>query len=183
MKLKQEYIEELKPIIREIVGEMLKTDIVVSTGFNSENVKVLDIPQDAGKPDWKDAPEWAQWLAMDEDGSWYWYAGKPFTILAYWECHSDCNAEWAGSTPDYPVPWQGTLESRPLVRDNIKPGWYPVEIETVKDGTGSKRCVAEYVPGLASHQRWRLGGNHYGMDQVKVIGPRVMDQFGNLCDG
>jgi hypothetical protein len=29
------------------------------------------------KPDWKDAPEWANWLAMDGDGYWYWYQGEP----------------------------------------------------------------------------------------------------------
>lgn len=29
------------------------------------------------KPDWKDAPEWAQWLAMDADGAWYWYEKHP----------------------------------------------------------------------------------------------------------
>ena len=29
------------------------------------------------KPDWKDAPEWAQFVAMDSDGSWYWYGTKP----------------------------------------------------------------------------------------------------------
>jgi len=29
------------------------------------------------KPDWKDAPEWASWLAMDEDGEWLWYLVKP----------------------------------------------------------------------------------------------------------
>jgi hypothetical protein len=29
------------------------------------------------KPDWKDAPEWANWLAMDRDGMWYWYEVEP----------------------------------------------------------------------------------------------------------
>lgn len=29
------------------------------------------------KPDWKDAPEWAKWLAMDADGHWYWFEGEP----------------------------------------------------------------------------------------------------------
>ena len=29
------------------------------------------------KPDWKDAPEWANWLAMDIDGGWYWYEDRP----------------------------------------------------------------------------------------------------------
>lgn len=28
-------------------------------------------------PDWKDAPEWAQWLACDADGTWYWFEDRP----------------------------------------------------------------------------------------------------------
>ena len=33
------------------------------------------------KPDWKDAPEWANYLAMDEDGYWCWYLRKPIAIF------------------------------------------------------------------------------------------------------
>lgn len=29
------------------------------------------------KPEWKDAPKWANWLAMDYDGEWYWFEEKP----------------------------------------------------------------------------------------------------------
>jgi len=29
------------------------------------------------KPDWKDAPEWSNWVAMDADGTWYWFETKP----------------------------------------------------------------------------------------------------------
>jgi len=28
---------------------------------------------DNSHPRWKDAPDWANWLAQDGDGSWYWY--------------------------------------------------------------------------------------------------------------
>ena len=28
-------------------------------------------------PDWNDAPSWANWLAMDAGGEWYWYENKP----------------------------------------------------------------------------------------------------------
>ena len=28
-------------------------------------------------PDWKDAPDWAQYLAMDSNGEWCWFADKP----------------------------------------------------------------------------------------------------------
>lgn len=30
------------------------------------------------KPDWKDAPDWANWIAMDRDGWWTWFASKPY---------------------------------------------------------------------------------------------------------
>ena len=29
------------------------------------------------KPSWEDAPEWANWLAQDHNGHWYWYKKKP----------------------------------------------------------------------------------------------------------
>jgi hypothetical protein len=29
------------------------------------------------KPSWDEAPSWAQWLAMDGDGMWFWYASEP----------------------------------------------------------------------------------------------------------
>lgn len=32
------------------------------------------------KPDWKDAPEWAMWLAQDCNGDWYWFEEKPHAI-------------------------------------------------------------------------------------------------------
>jgi len=38
------------------------------------------------KPDWKDAPEWAQYLAMDEGGQWYWYEDEPTLYGEIWGC-------------------------------------------------------------------------------------------------
>jgi hypothetical protein len=32
------------------------------------------------KPDWKDAPKWASWLAMDSNGLWYWYESMPSLV-------------------------------------------------------------------------------------------------------
>jgi hypothetical protein len=28
-------------------------------------------------PDWSQAPEWANYVAMDECGDWYWYSHQP----------------------------------------------------------------------------------------------------------
>ena len=36
------------------------------------------------KPDWKDAPEWANWLAQDHNGEWYWYEFQPNYYNSRW---------------------------------------------------------------------------------------------------
>lgn len=36
------------------------------------------------KPDWKDAPEWAKWLAQDPCGDWFFYENKPFFSDGDW---------------------------------------------------------------------------------------------------
>jgi hypothetical protein len=67
------------------------------------------------KPDWKDAPEWAKFLAQDCDGRWHWFEAKP-----EWD---DGPGEWvyADDTPDTSrfqqaaaeVSHEYTLEPRP----------------------------------------------------------------------
>ncbi len=57
------------------------------------------------KPDWKDAPEWAAWVAMDEDGSWYWYEKEPKQLPDSW--FSD--GKYLMATRE----WEVSLESRP----------------------------------------------------------------------
>ena len=66
------------------------------------------------KPDWKDAPEWANWLAIDSNGMWYWYKDKPDLVD---------NDTWIASTgtflavySDLPDP-RDSLESRPASPD------------------------------------------------------------------
>lgn len=59
------------------------------------------------KPSWKDAPVWAKFLAMDEDGEWYWYEKKP---TQYGNCWG-----WGGRTglAQTDTNWSQTLEERP----------------------------------------------------------------------
>lgn len=60
------------------------------------------------KPDWKDAPEWANYLARDEDGAWWWYEEKPHTNDAgEWFAYGR-RRECEGYTT-----WKNTLERRP----------------------------------------------------------------------
>ena len=60
---------------------------------------------------WADAPEWARWLAMDEDMTWCWYAHRPEPIGDEWI--SSIGPMQRAPGPPYPIHWQHTLEPRP----------------------------------------------------------------------
>lgn len=63
------------------------------------------------KPDWKDAPKWARWLAQNMSGTWYWYEEKPEWVDGYWNAE-----EGELCRPAYPLYIDGTensLEERP----------------------------------------------------------------------
>ena len=61
------------------------------------------------KPDWKDAPEWANWLACDYDGVWVWYEKKPIKTESMWFpeegeclCTGSINRNWEESLEPRP---------------------------------------------------------------------------------
>jgi len=65
------------------------------------------------KPNWKDAPPWADYLAMDANGAWWWYERRPKTFY-------DDSPEWEPSGRSSPariagVRWKESLEQRPEV--------------------------------------------------------------------
>lgn len=98
------------------------------------------------KPDWKDAPEWAGWLAMDSDGKWFFYpANTNLRIHQSGEmwCHS---SEGVGAFlsdvrgDDSDVFWKDSLEPRP--RDNEK---WPTDDRI--DIIGQNGNDGEHYPG------------------------------------
>lgn len=66
------------------------------------------------KPSWNDAPEWAQWLAQDKNGCWFWYERKPTvsTFKQQWVINKPRRVEVAGKGA-CETEWQNTLEQRP----------------------------------------------------------------------
>jgi hypothetical protein len=60
------------------------------------------------KPSWENAPSWANYLAMDEDGQWTWYEKSPK------EFHGRVWGSWEGRYEPCKIDsWHKTLESRP----------------------------------------------------------------------
>ena len=71
------------------------------------------------KPSWDDAPEWANWLAQDEDGEWWFFSAKPkVQSVSFDEQCSDIIAGYAkkGETLG---DWRDTLEKRPEQDDFV----------------------------------------------------------------
>lgn len=62
------------------------------------------------KPDWKDAPEWANYVAMDSDGVWWWYRDEPYQEGEFWTIYT---AQNEGTEPVDLINWRDSLEQRP----------------------------------------------------------------------
>ena len=60
------------------------------------------------KPDWEYAPEWANFLACDCNGSWFWYENKPMCGDGEFIAAKRGKFELASS-----FDWSESLESRP----------------------------------------------------------------------
>lgn len=63
------------------------------------------------KPDWNTAPWWAQWLAMDSCGKWYWYEFEPDRMSDGFDNsnHGGIMANASSKSID----WKYSLEGRP----------------------------------------------------------------------
>ena len=74
-------------------------------------VEVLEM-----KPNWSDSPSWANYLAQDEDGNWFWYTSKPTPCVHVWGPENDLCAEANVRNSN----WQETLEERPVEAEEGK---------------------------------------------------------------
>lgn len=58
------------------------------------------------KPNWQDAPEWANYLAMNNDGAWYWFEFEPKAGGYIW-------SRFDGRRQRARFDWRDSLEERP----------------------------------------------------------------------
>jgi hypothetical protein len=75
-------------------------------------VEVLEM-----KPNWSTAPDFARYLAMDDDGEWYWYEEKPTIELN--DIWHTCGRHQLALCPPS---WRDTLEERPVHNEHEEEG-------------------------------------------------------------
>lgn len=73
------------------------------------------------KPDWKDAPDLAEWLAQDGNGVWWWYAQRPILSLNGWRLRHVYIGAVSLACRDFENGnWQKTLDRRPVAGKECK---------------------------------------------------------------
>ena len=72
-------------------------------------------------PEWNQAPEWANWLAQDADGYWYWFNCKPVPVKKEGFFSSEENEEnyrcELARRGEPNALWALTREARPEVKE------------------------------------------------------------------
>lgn len=58
------------------------------------------------KPDWEDAPDWAQYLAKNSGGDWWWHEERPRVQSQIWRAKG-------GRSAPADDDWEFSLEERP----------------------------------------------------------------------
>jgi len=91
------------------VGTLIWSSVLSDAGWITKDQWLARRAELQNKPSWNDAPEWAQWLAQDEDGEWKWLAGLPGKYVDGWtavKIKVCCKGIALGD-------WRDTLEKRP----------------------------------------------------------------------
>ena len=71
--------------------------------------------------EWSKAPPWANWIAQDEDGQWYWYQKKPVWNRSYWSPNGGLHTQASESNPISTQASMLSLELNPkALREFIK---------------------------------------------------------------
>jgi len=96
-------LRDAKKILFYAQAEVARLEALQGSGSRAE-----------GKPDWGSAPEWAQWLAQDEDGSWWWYEFRPEPVFTQEMWEIDRGEIAVAGVTEVSGDWHATLEQRPV---------------------------------------------------------------------
>lgn len=106
------------------------------------------------KPNWGDAPEWAEWLTQDKDGVWLWCGDEPITGERGWNHRAALITQ--GGIGEAIGDWRDTLEKRPE-QAKFEPF---VSVEDAQQELSELEMLAK-VSHLISDKRHRITPSKY----------------------
>jgi hypothetical protein len=115
-------------------------------------------------PDWKDAPEDATHLAMEWNGRWFFWKGKPSIFgggwngddckIAYFSIGNNCACQTTNATRLHPDYWKNSLQERPAPDyTHLLPDGY----EFCAEENAEKWVKVEMNPGTPEHEQNAVG--------------------------
>ena len=68
--------EQALQILQEAIDRGIDPDEDVEI-FDAIKIAIEWLQSDPNAPDWSQAPDWAEWYAIDADGQCFWYENEP----------------------------------------------------------------------------------------------------------
>lgn len=119
---------------------------------------------------WNDAPEWANYVAMDEDGDWFWFEDEPCVecgsahYSGYWDITrilSKCKHYKNGYSLDK---WHRTLQKRPEPYQ-LSPN--TILTQVIEPNT------SEVISTLKTYQSWAWGEIEDTLDELDLSPAKI----------
>lgn len=96
------------------VDELIWSSVSSDAGWITKDQWLARRAELQGKPSWKDAPEWAEWLAQHSTGYWCWGDGNAKEASnGIWYSPALGKTQWTGMAGEVLGSWRDTLERRP----------------------------------------------------------------------
>lgn len=155
------YVEYGGMLLKRSRGEWMSGDVVCTHAqFLAKRAELEN------KPSWDDAPEWAQWLAQDSTGVWYWYKSWPATNSRRFVSSDTLEVASHGHVFGN---WQDSLQRR------------PVELDYEPEDVAFKK---EWVPGVGERSEISVLGGDWCRGYLKFYGKElvVFEYEGDRCE-
>lgn len=107
--------QEHKNLWRDVLLAGIRTGMKIDKAVTYADAAVSayrELDEVATSIPWHEAPEWAEWAAMDDGCSWYWYETKP-NIVGSGEWNNVGDAQEFLYTPSFSGDWKDSLQRRP----------------------------------------------------------------------
>ena len=116
--IKNDEVNKLRAAIKRLQGRQEFHEYAISQWLTYEKDTQAEIAELRSKsirirPNWDDAPEWAEWVAMDKREEWYWYSNKPNCTHKNAQSWIMYGSSILQKVEDIAPYWKSTLEYRP----------------------------------------------------------------------
>ena len=145
------------------VDTLIWSYVLSDTGWITKDQWLARRAELQNKPSWKRAPDWAEWMAQDPCGEWWFYDVKPCGDGGEWDSAVHSDRETVASDGFVLGSWRDTLEKRPDMYKNKKEIDTSSECvhKTEESGHISELEMLAKVSHLISDKRHRITSSKY----------------------